>query len=329
MPTANAVRIREAGGPEVLELGQLEVRDPGPGEVLVEIAAAGLNRADCLQRRGFYPAPPGVSPDVPGLEYAGVVEAIGSDVASIRTGDRVMGIVGGGGMASYVVVPECEVLPVPEALSLEEAAAIPEVFLTAYDAVILQAGLGLGETLLIHSVASGVGTAAIQLGNAIGATTIGTSRSANKLARCEQLGLHHGVLVEDKQFSGRVLEISPRGVDVTLDTIGAAYLAENIKVAASKGRIVVIGLMGGVKAELPLGLLLSKRARISGSVLRSRSLEEKATLAQSFKHHVLPLFARRQLRPVIDDVLPMSAVADAHALMEANQTFGKLVLKWD
>lgn len=328
MPTGRAVRIVESGGPEVLSLGELEVRDPGPGEVLVRVAAAGLNRADCLQRRGFYPAPPGVPADVPGLEYAGVIEAVGQGVA-FGKGDRVMGIVAGGGMSEYVVAPECEVLPVPDALSLEEAAAVPEVFLTAYDAILVQARLSLGETLLIHSVASGVGTAAIQLGAVVGATTLGTSRSPDKLKRCEQLGLHHGVLVQDQQFSAQVLELSPRGIDVTLDTVGAAYLAQNIKVAASRGRIVVIGLMGGVKGELPLGLLLSKRARLVGSVLRSRSLDEKATLAQSFKHHVLPLFKQGRLRPVIDDVLPMTDIAEAHRRMDANETFGKLVLKWD
>jgi putative PIG3 family NAD(P)H quinone oxidoreductase len=328
MPKAKAIRIREPGGPGVLDVGEIEVPQPGPSEVLVEVAAAGLNRADCLQRRGFYPAPPGVPADVPGLEFAGVVESVGDSVDAWKPGDRVMGIVGGGAMATRVVTEGAELMPVPKELSLEDAAAVPEVFLTAYDAIVLQGGLQAGQSVLFHAVASGVGTAGIQLASVVGATSIGTSRTADKLPRCTDLGLNHAVLVEDGNFADRVLEAAPNGVDVILDTIGAAYLAQNVKVIGKKGRIIVIGLMGGVKGELSLGALLAKRASIQGSVLRSRSAEEKADLTQSFTREMLERFSTGELKPIIDDVLPMTDIQAAHQRMDANETFGKLVLTW-
>ena len=328
MPKAKAIRIREPGGPEVLDVGEIDLPEPGPTEVLVDVAAAGLNRADCLQRRGFYPAPPGVPADVPGLEFAGVVESVGDSVSTWKPGDRVMGIVGGGSMATRVVTQSAELMPVPKELSLEEAAAVPEVFLTAYDAIGLQGGLQAGQSVLLHAVASGVGTAGIQLASAIGATSIGTSRTADKLPRCTDLGLNHAVLVEDGSFAEAVLEAAPKGVDVILDTIGAAYLAQNIKVIGKKGRNIVIGLMGGVKGELALGTLLAKRASIHGSVLRSRSAAEKAELTRSFTEEMLERFTTGELKPIIDDVLPMTDIQTAHQRMDKNETFGKLVLSW-
>ncbi len=328
MSNTKAVRIREPGGPDVLELGEIEVREPGPTEVRVDVAAAGLNRADCLQRRGFYPAPPGVPPDVPGLEFAGVVESAGASVDRWKPGDRVMGIVGGGGMAERLLTEADELMPVPSKLSLEEAAAVPEAFMTAYDAIVLQGGLDAGASVVLHAVASGVGTAAIQIAAALGATSIGTSRTRDKLSRCTELGLTHSVLVEDGQFADAVLSVVPDGADVILDTIGAAYLEQNVKVIGKKGRIIVIGLMGGVKGELFLGALLAKRASIHGSVLRSRSAREKSDLAKSFEDAMLGRFAAGELRPVIDEVLPMTEVQRAHQQMDANQTFGKLVLTW-
>ena len=312
----------------MLEVGEIEVAQPGPSEVLIEVAAAGLNRADCLQRRGFYPAPPGVPADVPGLEFAGVVESVGDSVSAWKPGDRVMGIVGGGSMATRLLTEGAELMAVPEEMSLEEAAAIPEVFLTAYDAIVLQGGLERGGSVLFHAVASGVGTAGIQLASVIGATSIGTSRTADKLPRCTDIGLNHAVLVEDGNFAEGVLTAAPKGVDVILDTIGAAYLAQNIKVIGKKGRIIVIGLMGGVKGELSLGTLLAKRASIHGSVLRSRSPEEKAALTKSFSGEMLQRFTTGDLKPIIDDVLPMTDVQTAHQRMDANETFGKLVLRW-
>lgn len=328
MSSTKAVRIRQAGGSEVLEIGEVEIPAPGPTQVRVEVAAAGLNRADCLQRRGVYPAPQGVPPDVPGLEFAGVVESVGEAVERWKPGDRVMGIVGGGGMARRVLTEAAEVLPVPSELSFEEAGAVPEVFMTAYDAIVLQGGLKTGSSVLLHAVASGVGTAAIQIARALNATSVGTSRSKDKLPRCTELGLDHAVLVEEGRFADAVLGAVPDGVNVILDTIGAAYLKQNVKVVATKGRIIVIGLLGGVKGELFLGALVAKRASIHGSVLRSRSAAEKAELTKAFEDAMLTRFSTGQLRPVIDEVLPMTEIQAAHRRMDANETFGKLVLTW-
>lgn len=328
MQRAKAIRIRESGGPEVLDVGSIEVPDPGPTQVRVEVAAAGLNRADCLQRRGFYPAPPGVPSDVPGLEFAGVVESIGESVSDWKPGDRVMGIVAGGAMATHVLTEAAELMAVPDRLSLEQAAAVPEVFLTAYDAIVVQGRLEADQTVLLHAAASGVGTAAIQLAAVIGARSIGTSRTAHKLTRCTELGLGHAVLVNDGQFASDVKSVAPKGAHVILDTVGAAYLEQNVQVLAKGGRIIVIGLMGGVKGELPLGQLLAKRASIHGSVLRSRSADEKATLTKRFVEDMRGGLERGELRPIVDDVLSMSDIRSAHARMDANETFGKLVLTW-
>lgn len=327
MATARAVVITGPGGTEVLSLGETEVADPGPGEVLIEIAAAGLNRADILQRRGFYPAPPGAVADVPGLEYAGTVAAVGAGVQSAAIGDRVMGIVAGGGMATRIVVHERELIPVPAGMALEQAAAIPEVFLTAFDALFVQGGLTMGQTALIHAVGSGVGTAAVQLATVAGARAIGTSRTADKLERCSNFGLGDRILVGDGGFASRVQELCG-GADVILDTIGAAYLEENVRALAPRGRLVVVGLLGGVNGSAPLAVLLAKRASIIGTVLRSRPLEEKAALARRFAAEIVPLFEAGRLEPVIDRVLPMAEIAAAHDRMESNASFGKIVLRW-
>ena len=321
MIPAKAVFIRESGGPEVLEIRPFSLREPGGAEVLVEVAASGLNRADLLQRRGFYPAPPGVEPAVPGLEYAGRVAATGPNVHSLKVGDRVMGIVAGGGMATHVLVHEREVLPIPDTLDTIEAAAIPEAFLTAFDAVFLQGKLRAGETILIHAAGSGVGTAAVQLARRAGSHVIGTSRSRHKLDR---LVLNQSICVEDNRFA-EFVQTKP---NLILDTIGAAYLKENLKAIAPLGRIVTIGLLGGISGTLPLGLLLAKRSSIIGTVLRSRPLEEKASLAQQFKTQVLPGFQDGTLAPVIDSIVPINAIQDAHERMDRNETFGKVILTW-
>lgn len=327
MISARAVRIQAPGDVDVLRLEAYPVREPGPGEVLVEVRAAGLNRADLLQRRGFYPAPPGAPPDVPGLEYAGVVARVGEGVESPAVGDRVMGIVGGGAMATHLVVHARETIPIPEDLTCEYAAAIPEVFLTAWDALFGQADLKMGETVLVHAVGSGVGTAAVQLAKAAGARPVGTSRTPAKLARCEaELGVET-VLAEDGRFADALRAKAGRA-DVILDTVGAAYLEENLEALAPGGRIVVVGLLGGASGELPLGTLLAKRARLFGTVLRSRPHEEKATLAQAFARQVLPLLADGRVRPIVHSVLPMEDVAEAHGRMASNEPFGKIVLKW-
>lgn len=330
MPTtARAVRIEGAGGPEALKLGEIQVRDPGLNEVLVQIEAAGLNRADVLQRKGVYPAPPGTVKDVPGLEFAGKVSAVGDDVRSVAVGERVMGICAGGGMASHIVMHERELVPVPPGLSMEQAAAVPEVFMTAFDALISQGGLRSGQFALLHAVGSGVGTAALQLCLASGAIPIGTSRKADKLDRCRELGLQHAIDTADGSFAGAVKELTGgRMAQVVLDTIGGKYLAENIKAVALQGQIVVIGLLGGARAELNLGLLLSKRANLRGSVLRSRPLEEKIAVAQAFRAQVLPLLEAGQVKPIVEAVLPMDDIQAAHQRLEGDQVLGKLVMAW-
>ena len=313
----------------MLSLGELQVRDPGSQEVLVQIAAAGLNRADLLQRKGVYPAPPGVVPDVPGLEFAGKVAKVGSDVRALKEGDEVMGICAGGAMATHIVMHERELVRVPRGMSASDAAAIPEVFMTAYDAMFLQAGLLMGERVLIHAVASGVGTAALQLALAAGALPIGTSRSQAKLERVKELGLQHGIVPDERGFADQLKALTGGPLaDVVLDTVGAKYLGENIKAASNRGRIVTIGLLGGVKAELPLGLLVNKRVSLRGSVLRSRPLEEKAALAQAFTTSVLPLFERGLLKPVVAEVMPMTEIREAHRRLESDDVIGKLVLTW-
>jgi NADPH2:quinone reductase len=329
MIEARAVRIVGKGEADVLSFGTLAVPEPGPGEIRVSVVAAGLNRADVLQRRGFYPAPPGVPADVPGLEYAGRVERLGEGVREFALGDAVMGIVAGGAMATHVIVHAREAMRAPAGMPLEEAAAIPEVFLTAYDALFSQANTALGELVLVHAVGSGVGTAALQLGLVAGAEVIGTSRTVDKLARCRALGLSEGLPISDKTFASALLErTGGRGCDVILDTVGATYLAENLKALALRGRLVIVGLLGGAAAELPLGLVLAKRATLFGTVLRNRPLEEKIAVAQTFTRHALPLFASGKLKPVIDVVMPMSEVRLAHQRMERNETFGKIVLRW-
>jgi len=321
--------MRGAGDPSVLAIEERAVRAPGPGEVRVKVAAAGLNRADVLQRRGGYAAPAGAPADVLGLEYAGTVEAVGEGVSSPAAGERVMGIVAGGGMCEHLVVHAREAVPVPGRLDLPQAAAIPEVFFTAWDALFEQADLRPGASLLVHAVGSGVGTAAIQIARAIGATSIGTSRSADKLARCQELGLDHGIVVgSEPAFAAEVEALSPGGADVILDAVGGAYLGENARCLAPRGTLVALGLLGGATGALPLGLLLRKRARIVGTVLRGRPLEEKIALARRFAREALPLFARGVLRPVIDQVLPMTEIAAAHRAMEEDRTFGKIVLTW-
>jgi NADPH:quinone reductase len=326
---SRAVVLRGAGDVDVLHLEDVDRPVPGGGEVLVEVAAAGLNRADCLQRRGMYPAPPGSPAQIPGLEFAGTVIEVGPGARELRAGDRVMGIAGGGAMATHLTAHERMLCRVPAEMDLVTAAALPEVFMTAFDALFWQAELAMGETLLVHAVASGVGTAAVQLAARAGARAIGTTRSPDKLDRCRALGMAEGIAVEGGRFADRVAELGGgRGADVVLDTVGGAYLEENLRALAPRGRIVVVGLMGGASAPLPLGLLLTKRARIHGTLLRSRPLEEKASLTQAFSRQVVPLFADGRLVPVVDEVLPMEEVREAHRRMEANRNVGKIVLRW-
>jgi putative PIG3 family NAD(P)H quinone oxidoreductase len=340
--TMRAIVIREPGGPEVLSLRRVPLPEPGAGEVRVRVHASGLNRADLLQRRGVYPAPPGWPPDIPGLEYAGIVDALGPPAGTtaespdaeasteprVAVGDPVMGIVGGGGCAEAVVVNSDELIPVPEGTSLEEAAAIPEAFMTAFDALVLQAGVRAGETGLVHAVGSGVGTAALQLARAAGARVIGTSRTPEKLERARARGLE-GAVVADADWPERVLaRTEGLGVDVILDLVGGPYLSGNQRVLATRGRMIVVGVTGGVRAEIDLRLLMARRASIAGTVLRARPPEEKARLAHAFTERVVPVLGSGDVRPVVDDVYAPERVADAHRRIEANDSFGKLVLRW-
>ncbi len=324
------VVLRGAGGPDVLALEERAAPSLGDGEVRIEVAAAGLNRADLLQRRGLYPAPPGVTPDVPGLEYAGTIREVGDGVPSARVGERVMGLVRGGAMASEIVVAASETIPVPEPLSLVEAAAVPEVFATVWDAVWVQAGLRRGQTLLVHAIGSGIGTAAIQLAKAYGARIAGTSRTSSKLERARGMGLDAGWLVErEPAFAAGLAELTGGGgADVILDTVGASYLEENVRALATRGTLVTIGLVGGIQGTLALGMLLAKRGRIVGSTMRARGASERTALAEGFARELVPLFDEKALAPVIDHVIPMGEIARAHALLEANETFGKVVMTW-
>lgn len=324
-----AIVITKPGGPEVLEEQSRPLPEPGLGQIRVRVRASALNRADLAQRRGTYPAPPGAPPDIPGLEYAGEVDAVGEGATIWQLGSRVMGIVGGGGHAEYLRVHEREALPVPAAFSWEEAAAVPEVFLTAYDALFRQLHMQLGERLLIHAVGSGVGTAALQLARVAGATVLGTSRSPGKLARARELGLDVEIDASAGDWPQRVQDAThDAGVQAILDLVGGSYLDGNLRVLAPRGRMIVVGITSGARAELNLGTLLYKRLRIYGTVLRARPLEEKIALAREFAERVLPLFAAGRLRPVVDRVHSFAEIRDAHRLMESDATFGKVVLRW-
>lgn len=324
-----AVVVTRPGGPEVLQLAERPLPEPGPGEIRVRVHASALNRADLLQRRGLYPAPPGAPQDVPGLEYAGEVDAVGEGAGLWAVGNRVMGIVGGGGYAEYVVVHEREAMRIPQGLSYEEGAAIPEAFLTAYDALFTRLELLMGERVLIHAVGSGVGTAALQLARAAGAVTIGTSRSPEKLRRAAELGLDVGIDTGREDLPAALESAtSGGGVHAVMDLVGGRLLEESLRGLAQGGRVVVVGTVAGSKVELDLGLLLRRRIRIVGTVLRTRPLEEKIALAREFSSTVLPLLSSGKIRPVIDRVVPFTDIADAHRQMEENDTFGKIVLKW-
>jgi len=325
-----AIVIRGAGGPDVLEMRVVPAPEPEVGEVRVRVTASGVNRADLLQRRGRYPAPPGYPTDIPGMEYSGVVEAVGRGADSALEGSRVMGITGGGAYAERVVVPAATLVRVPANLEPVEAGAIPEVFMTAFDAVFLQAGLGQGETLLVHAVGSGVGTAALQLARRAGARTLGTSRTPAKLERAVELGLdvpvHAGA---EEGWPDEVLEATAgRGADVVLDLVGAPYLEGNLRVLAPSGRIMVVGTPAGARGAVDLGTLMRKRATVRGTVLRARSTEEKAILARAFERDVVPGFESGKLRPVVDRIYPADEAAAAHAWMEENGNFGKILLTW-
>ena len=334
---ATATRMRAAtitrpGGPDVLELRDTDRPEPGSSEVLVRVRASALNRADLLQREGRYPAPPGWPPDIPGMEIAGEVVARGRGVTLWKEGDRVFGIVGGGGNAEFIVTHERTLAAIPSNLSWTDAAAVPEAFITAHDALITQAEVRPSERVLIHAVGSGVGLAALQLVRASGAIPIGDARSADKIDRARSLGLAEGIVVGDDAgiIAKRVLESTNGvGAEIVLDLVGGPYTVASIGAAAPKARIILIGTMAGREASLPLGVILGKRLTIRGTVLRARPLEEKITATRAFATQVVPLLAGGTLRPVVDRIFPLAQIAAAHRHLESNATFGKVVLDHD
>lgn len=324
-----AVRFVGKGGPEVV--GWEDVADPVPqrGEVLVRVRAAGLNRADLLQRRGLYPPPPGHREDLPGLELAGEVARVGDGVTAFRPGDRVMAIASGEAQAEYAVASERMLLRVPDGLALEEAGGLPEAGITAHDALFTLGGLRPGWPVLVHAVGSGVATVAVQLAKAAGATVIGTSRTAEKLERARELGMDHGIVVgrDAPRFADEVRRLTGgAGVPLVLDFVGASYAPENVAALAVRGRIVVIGTMGGADGPVPLGALMRARGAILGTVLRPRPLDEKIAATQAFGREVLPLVAAGRVRPVVDATLPAARAREGHERMERNASFGKIVL---
>lgn len=325
-----AVTIVSFGGVE-----GLEVREVGDApraildRVRVRVRAAGVNRADILQRLGRYPAPPGYPQDIPGLEFAGEVVEVGEEARRWKAGDRVFGIIGGGGQAEYVTVPESTLAAVPPNLDWAQAAAIPEVFMTAHDSLFTQCDLQMGERVLIHAAGSGVGTAASQLVRAAGATAYGMSRTADKLEKAKEFGLTESFVAggDPMEFARVVTEwTSGTGVEVVLDLVGAAYLRGNLESLATKGRLIFVGTTSGAKAEIDYAIVMGKRLKIMGTSLRTRSLEEKATATRLFAQHVVPLLAGGTVRPVIDKVFLMKDVRGAHERIESNESFGKVVL---
>jgi NADPH2:quinone reductase len=321
-----------------LEIAERPVPEPLPEEVVVRVHGAGLNRADLLQRAGHYPAPSGVPADVPGLEFAGVVERVGASVASIDNtlaeGARVFGITAGGAQAEYVAVHASHCAPVPDGLDLVAMGGVPEAFITAHDALITQARAQAGDWVLIHAVGSGVGTAALQLAKALGMRVVGTARSADKLERCAALGLDAGIVppqtadgaLDTDALAWSIVEATDGGTHVTLDLVCGDYVIADVNAARNLGRIMCIGMTAGARAMVPLSALLAKRLTMIGTVLRPRDVAEKAAVTDAFVRDVVPLLADRRIAPVVDAVLPLDQATDAYDLLASNATFGKVIL---
>ncbi|WP_323960243.1 zinc-binding dehydrogenase [Arthrobacter sp. JZ12] len=320
-----AVVLKEPGGPDVLQVADVEPPRPGEGEVLIDVVAAGLNRADVQQRRGVYPPPPG-APEYPGLEVSGRVADAGE--SAFKVGDAVDALLAGGGYAEQVAVPAGQVLPAPDGVDLLAAAALPEVAATVYSNLAMTAGLRSGETVLIHGASGGIGTMAIQFARALGARTVVTAGSDAKLDYARSLGAEAGINYREQDFVREVREATGgRGADVILDVVGAKYLGQNVDALAVGGRLVVIGLQGGAKAELDLGKLLTKRASVTGTTLRSRPVEEKSAIMAAVREHVWPLVADGSLSMPVDRVFPLDEVAQAHEYFDSGQHKGKVLLR--
>jgi putative PIG3 family NAD(P)H quinone oxidoreductase len=323
----HAVVISEPGGPEVLQWTEVEDPRPGPGEVLIEVAAAGVNRADMMQRQGLYPPPPGASP-YPGLECSGTVAALGEGVTQWQIDDQVCALLSGGGYAEQVVVPSGQLLPVPKSTTIFEAAGLPEALCTVYANVFLGARLAVGETLLIHGGGSGIGTAAIQLAKHAGARVAVTVGSQSKLDACRELGADITINYREDDFVESLMEATDgHGADVILDIIGASYLARNIAALAPDGRIANIGMQQGSRAELNFAALMAKRGSITSTTLRARPHEQKASIVAAVAENVWPVVESGVIRPIIDTELPMTEVAEAHRIMTASTHMGKIILR--
>ena len=322
-----AITFDTPGGPEVLKHTQAPDPMPTPEQVLVRVRASALNRADTLQRQGLYPLPPGES-EILGLELAGEVEALGSAVTDVAVGDRVFGLVSSGGYAEKAVIDARMAMRIPDGWSFKEAAAVPEVYFTAQETIFILGGLKQGETILIHAGASGVGTAGIQMARETGAHIFVTAGSADKIQRCVELGATAGCNYKEQDFAQWIKEVTNgKGVDVIEDFIGAAYWDKNLQSLKIGGRLILVGLMGGVKAETNLGLILTKRLQVFGSVLRSRPLTEKIDITRRFQKNWLPLLTAGTIKPIIDRSFPLAQAGDAHQYMEGNKNFGKIILE--
>ncbi|MFE4868629.1 NAD(P)H-quinone oxidoreductase [Streptomyces sp. NPDC056682] len=321
-----AITIPEPGGPEALVWAEVPDPVPGEGEVLVEVAAAAVNRADVLQRQGFYNPPPGASP-YPGLECSGRIVALGTGVSGWSVGDEVCALLSGGGYAQKVAVPAGQLLPVPDGVELTDAAALPEVVCTVWSNVFMVSQLRPGETLLVHGGASGIGTMAIQLGKAVGAKVAVTAGGPDKLARCAELGADILIDYREQDFVDEVRKATDgAGADVILDIMGAKYLERNVQALAVNGRLAVIGLQGGAKGELNLGALLTKRAAVTATSLRGRPASEKAAIVAAVREHVWPLISGGRVRPVVDRAVPLANAAEGHRVLEASTHVGKVLL---
>jgi putative PIG3 family NAD(P)H quinone oxidoreductase len=332
MPSAlpesmTAIEISAVGPPEVLRPVSRPVPGIGPDEVLIRVAAAGVNRPDVSQRKGLYPPPPGVT-DIPGLEVAGEVVRRGASVVEPVTGAQVCALIAGGGYAQYVAAPAVQCLPIPDGLSLAEGAALPETFLTVYFNVFERAGLKAGESLLVHGGSSGIGTTAILLGKAFGARVIVTAGSAEKCAACKALGADHAVNYKEQDFVAETRSFTQgHGADVILDMVGGDYIARDVACAAIDARIALIGMQGGLQAQIDLAPVLRRRLTLTGSTLRAQSVASKGRLVAALRRNVWPLFATKALKPVIYARLPLAEAARAHALMESSAHIGKIVLE--
>jgi len=325
----NFIQIEKHGDPDVLKLSSQSVPDPGLDEVLILVEAAGVNRPDIMQRKGLYPPPPGAT-DVPGLEVSGTVVKIGKIVTEPKVGSQVCALVSCGGYAEYCLASASICLPVPEKISLEHAAGIPETFFTVWTNVFERGQLKSGETLLVHGGSSGIGTTSIQLGKAFGATVYTTAGTQEKCEYCKNLGADAAINYNENDFEAEIKTLTEnRGVDVILDMVGGPYFPKNIKILAAEGRLLQIALMQGYKAEVDFRPLLMKRVTLTGSTLRPRSVKEKAEIARSLRKEVWPLMDSGTIRPIIHQTFPLEKAADAHQLMESSNHIGKILLKPD